>query len=73
VFSPDTKPTTGLKAPQGQGCPRCGFAVYAAEQMISKHRVSVGFPIDLLFSSQNISGHPSAFVLDLFGILYALV
>ncbi|XP_069680622.1 muscle LIM protein Mlp84B isoform X4 [Periplaneta americana] len=39
ISYPDMKPTTGLKAPQGQGCPRCGFAVYAAEQMISKSRI----------------------------------
>jgi len=30
----------GIKAPEGEGCPRCGFCVYAAEQMISKTRVS---------------------------------
>jgi CxxC motif-containing protein len=48
TFSPDTKPTTGFKAPQGQGCPRCGFAVYAAEQMISKNRVSVGLQSNIL-------------------------
>jgi hypothetical protein len=47
-FSPDTKPTTGFKAPQGQGCPRCGFAVYAAEQMISKNRVSVVLHINVM-------------------------
>ncbi|EFX75802.1 hypothetical protein DAPPUDRAFT_306648 [Daphnia pulex] len=29
----------GLKAAEGEGCPRCGFCVYAAEQMISKTRV----------------------------------
>jgi hypothetical protein len=46
-FSPDTKPTTGLKAPKGQGCPRCGFLVYAAEQMISKNRVSVDLHINI--------------------------
>lgn len=32
-------PSSGLKAPPGQGCPRCGYAVYAAEQMISKNRI----------------------------------
>ena len=30
----------GLKAAEGEGCPRCGFHVYAAEQMIGKNRVS---------------------------------
>lgn len=29
----------GVKAPEGQGCPRCGFPVYAAEQMNSKNRI----------------------------------
>jgi LIM domain len=32
-------PFKGAKAAEGQGCPRCGFAVYAAEQMISKGKV----------------------------------
>ncbi|XP_071453098.1 muscle LIM protein Mlp84B-like isoform X2 [Hetaerina americana] len=27
------------KAPEGKGCPRCGFAVFAAEQMISKGKI----------------------------------
>ncbi|KAK7874520.1 hypothetical protein R5R35_001601 [Gryllus longicercus] len=39
ISYPDARPTAGLKAPQGQGCLRCGFAVYAAEQMISKNRI----------------------------------
>ncbi|XP_021184617.1 muscle LIM protein Mlp84B isoform X5 [Helicoverpa armigera] len=30
-------PFTGQKAAKGQGCPRCGFPVYAAEQMHSKN------------------------------------
>ncbi|CAG9563068.1 unnamed protein product [Danaus chrysippus] len=30
-------PFTGPKAAKGQGCPRCGFPVYAAEQMNSKN------------------------------------
>lgn len=29
------------KAPDGQGCPRCGGFVYAAEQMLARGRVSV--------------------------------
>ncbi|CAL8115876.1 unnamed protein product [Orchesella dallaii] len=29
----------GLKAPEGEGCPRCGIAVFAAEQMLCKGRV----------------------------------
>lgn len=28
--------TTAIKAPEGQGCPRCGGAVFAAEQMLAK-------------------------------------
>ncbi|KAF4523286.1 hypothetical protein B566_EDAN009409 [Ephemera danica] len=28
--------TTAIKAPAGQGCPRCGGAVYAAEQVLAK-------------------------------------
>ncbi|XP_037967706.1 muscle LIM protein Mlp84B isoform X1 [Plutella xylostella] len=30
-------PFTGAKAAKGQGCPRCGYPVYAAEQMNSKN------------------------------------
>jgi len=29
----------GLKAPEGEGCGRCGFFVYAAEQMLCKGKV----------------------------------
>lgn len=39
-FSPETKPLNGIRGRNGNGCPRCGFAVYAAEQMISKNKVS---------------------------------
>lgn len=28
------------KAPEGEGCPRCGGCVYAAEQMLARGRVS---------------------------------
>lgn len=28
------------KAPPGEGCPRCGGYVYAAEQMLARGRVS---------------------------------
>ena len=38
--SNDARPTHGIRAQAGKGCPRCGFEVYAAEQMISKNRVS---------------------------------
>jgi hypothetical protein len=29
------------KAPEGEGCPRCGGYVYAAEQMLALSRVSI--------------------------------
>ncbi len=32
--------TKTIKAAEGQGCPRCGGVVFAAEQMLSKGRVS---------------------------------
>jgi hypothetical protein len=32
--------TKSIKAPEGQGCPRCGGSVFAAEQMLSKGRVN---------------------------------
>ncbi|XP_037806961.1 muscle LIM protein Mlp84B isoform X1 [Lucilia sericata] len=31
--------TTSIKAPEGEGCPRCGGAVFAAEQQLSKSRM----------------------------------
>lgn len=30
-----------IQAPKGQGCPRCGGMVYAAEQVLAKGRVSI--------------------------------
>lgn len=33
----------GPKAPEGEGCPRCGGYVYAAEQMLARGRVSFLF------------------------------
>lgn len=36
-FSPEGKPLTGPRS--SGGCPRCGYAVFAAEQMISKSRI----------------------------------
>ena len=32
--------TKSIKAPEGTGCPHCGGSVFAAEQMLSKGRVS---------------------------------
>lgn len=34
------EPRAIAKAPEGQGCPRCGGYVYAAEQMLARGRVS---------------------------------
>lgn len=34
------EPRAIAKAPEGQGCPRCGGFVYAAEQMLARGRVS---------------------------------
>ena len=36
--SADSKPKT--KAPDGEGCPRCGYHVYAAEQMLARGKAS---------------------------------
>ena len=33
------EPKVIAKAPEGQGCPRCGGFVYAAEQMLARGRV----------------------------------
>lgn len=35
------EPRAIAKAPEGQGCPRCGGYVYAAEQMLARGRVSI--------------------------------
>uniref|UniRef100_A0A8D8RLU6 Muscle LIM protein Mlp84B n=2 Tax=Cacopsylla melanoneura TaxID=428564 RepID=A0A8D8RLU6_9HEMI len=39
IHYPEMAPTTGAKGRNGDGCPRCGYAVYAAEQMISKNKI----------------------------------
>lgn len=31
------------RAPPGEGCPRCGGYVYAAEQMLARGKVSFSF------------------------------
>ncbi|KAL0273228.1 UNVERIFIED_CONTAM: hypothetical protein PYX00_005957 [Menopon gallinae] len=36
---PESRPTAGRRGSGSNDCPRCGFVVYAAEQMISKNRV----------------------------------
>jgi hypothetical protein len=41
--SADSKPKT--KAPDGEGCPRCGYHVFAAEQMLARGRVSPSISI----------------------------
>lgn len=37
-YNPDT---TSIKAAEGEGCPRCGGKVFAAEQQLAKGTVSV--------------------------------
>lgn len=37
-YNPDT---TSIKAPDGEGCPRCGGKVFAAEQQLAKSAVSI--------------------------------
>jgi hypothetical protein len=39
------------KAPEGEGCPRCGGFVYAAEQMLARGRVSL---LSLLTASSSL-------------------
>lgn len=42
------EPRVIAKAPPGEGCPRCGGYVYAAEQMLARGKVScTGFFIPL--------------------------
>lgn len=38
------------KAPEGEGCPRCGGYVYMAEQMLAKGRVSM--IVNLVYEEQ---------------------
>lgn len=35
--------TAKIKAPPGQGCPRCGGVVFAAEQVLAKGAVCIIF------------------------------
>nr|CAG4643710.1 EOG090X00ST [Lepidurus arcticus] len=42
----ESKPVN--KAAEGEGCARCGFAVYAAEQMISKNKYSIIFTLSAI-------------------------
>ncbi|XP_065226105.1 muscle LIM protein Mlp84B isoform X1 [Planococcus citri] len=39
ILFPETRPQTGIKGRNGDGCPRCDYKVYAAEQMISKNKI----------------------------------
>lgn len=41
MLSSEARPTSGIKGRNGKGCLRCGFEVYAAEQMISKNKVLI--------------------------------
>lgn len=43
--SSEARPTSGNKSRNGGGCLRCGYEVYAAEQMISKNKVTYNFTI----------------------------
>lgn len=43
-YNPDT---TSILAPKGQGCPRCGGMVFAAEQQLAKGTVSTYLIISL--------------------------
>lgn len=36
------------KAPEGEGCPRCGGYVYAAEQMLARGKVSMPAKIQMI-------------------------
>lgn len=40
MLPPKREPRPFAKAPEGEGCPRCGGHVYAAEQMLARGRVS---------------------------------
>ena len=37
---PPAPPKEQVKAPDGEGCPRCGLYVYAAEKMLGRENVS---------------------------------
>lgn len=54
----------GIMAPEGEGCPRCGCFVYAAEQMLARGRVCIGYYLNFglreqkgLFKVLNTKSH----------------
>lgn len=47
------EPRAIAKAPEGQGCPRCGGYVYAAEQMLARGRVSLPYSIQFMLFYYN--------------------
>lgn len=51
IYNPDT---TSIKAPEGEGCPRCGGKVFAAEQQLAKSAVSLN-TIFLLYHKMYIN------------------
>lgn len=50
-YNPDT---TSIKAPKGQGCPRCGGMVFAAEQQLAKGTVSFATATHWVFLQLNM-------------------
>lgn len=44
-YNPDT---TSIKAAKGEGCPRCGGKVFAAEQQLAKGTVGLKYNFFLL-------------------------
>lgn len=45
-------PKAIAKAPPGEGCPKCGGYVYAAEQMLARGRVSISQKYEVLIESK---------------------
>lgn len=45
-------PKAIAKAPPGEGCPKCGGYVYAAEQMLARGRVSIFQKYEVLIESK---------------------
>jgi len=57
------EPKAIAKAPEGEGCPRCGGYVYAAEQMLARGRVST-LTIAIFYYIYNWGFLPSHMRLD---------
>lgn len=54
------EPRAIAKAPEGEGCPRCGGYVYAAEQMLARGRVSPLSDSLFFILSPSVVGTPLA-------------